>query len=105
MSLLDKIKSVLGMDSSGDSDASGRASDGGGVTVERERGDLSPDMLARCAHVVKIPTAFCLNLSVAAAITLYDRALCLGGFAERPVRPGGPHAERTHVWGAPRKRT
>lgn len=43
MSLLDKIKSVLGMDSSGDSDASGRASDGGGVTVERERGDTATE--------------------------------------------------------------
>ncbi|MFP4520061.1 MAG: RNA methyltransferase [Oceanicaulis sp.] len=71
----------------------------------RERGDLSPDMLARCAHVVKIPTRFCLNLSVAAAITLYDRTLCLGGFPQRPVRPGGPLEEKAHVWGAPRKRT
>ncbi|MEQ8406074.1 MAG: RNA methyltransferase [Oceanicaulis sp.] len=71
----------------------------------RERGDLSPEMLERCAHVVKIPTRFCLNLSVAAAITLYDRTLCLGGFAQRPVRPGGPHEQKPHVWGPPRKRT
>ncbi|KAA5803992.1 RNA methyltransferase [Alkalicaulis satelles] len=70
-----------------------------------ERGDLSEDLLARCAHVVKIPTRFCLNLSMAAAITLYDRTLCLGGFAERPVRPGGPHPAPPHTWGAPRKRT
>jgi len=62
-------------------------------------------MLARCVHVVKIPTKFCLNLSVAAAITLYDRTLCLGGFAQRAVRPGGPIDEKTHIWGAPRKRT
>ena len=65
----------------------------------RERGDLSPDMLSRCAYVVKIPTRFCLNLSVAAAITLYDCTLCLGGFAQRPVRPGGLIDERVHVWG------
>ena len=71
----------------------------------RERGDLSPEMLSRCAHVVKIPTRFCLNLSVAAAITRYDRTLCLGGFAQRPVRPGGPIEETVHVWGEPRKRT
>jgi tRNA G18 (ribose-2'-O)-methylase SpoU len=70
----------------------------------RERGDLSPEMVARCAHVVKIPTRFCLNLSVAAAITLYDRTLCLGGFAERPVRPGGPLEEKVHIWGPPRMR-
>lgn len=71
----------------------------------KERGDLSAEMLARCAHVVKIPTRFCLNLSVAAAITLYDRTLCLGGFQERPVRPGGPLERKAHVWGPPRKRT
>ena len=70
-----------------------------------ERGDLSPALLARCAHVVKIPTKFCVNLSVACAITLYDRALNLGGFPERPVRPGPPHAVKTHVWGPPRSRT
>ena len=34
----------------------------------KERGDLSPEMLERCAHVVKIPTKFCVNLSVAAAL-------------------------------------
>ena len=71
----------------------------------RERGDLSPEMLERCAHVVKIPTKFCVNLSVAAAITLYDRTLCLGGYPERPVMPGGPMEDTQHVWGAPKKRT
>ena len=71
----------------------------------KERGDLSPELIERCAHVVKIPTQFCLNLSVAAAITLYDRALNLGGFPERPTMPGGPIAAKTHVWGPPRTRT
>ena len=70
-----------------------------------ERGDLSAAMLDRCAHVVKIPTRFCVNLSVAAAITLYDRAVCLGGYPVRPVRPGGPIDEKAHVWGKPKKRT
>jgi tRNA G18 (ribose-2'-O)-methylase SpoU len=70
-----------------------------------ERGNLSPDLLARCAHVVKIPTKFCVNLSVAAAITLYDRTLSLGGYPERPIMPGGPKDAKTHVWGAPKKRT
>lgn len=70
-----------------------------------ERGSLSPALLERCAHVVRIPTKFCVNLSVAAAIALYDRTLNLGGFPERPVRPGPPHEAKAHVWGAPKKRT
>lgn len=70
-----------------------------------ERGDLSAPMLARCSHVVKIPTRFCVNLSVAAAVVLYDRALTLGGFAERPVRSGGPTEEKIHIWGPPKTRT
>ena len=59
----------------------------------RERGDLSPAMLARCAHVVKIPTRFCLNVGLAAALVLYDRLLQTGRFPPRPTRPGGPDAE------------
>lgn len=54
-----------------------------------EKGDLSPAALERCAHVVKIPTRFCVNLSVAAAIVMYDRVLSLGGYPPRPVRSGG----------------
>jgi tRNA G18 (ribose-2'-O)-methylase SpoU len=56
----------------------------------RERGSLSPEMLARCEFVVKIPTAFCINLATAGAIIMYDRLRTLGSFAERPVRAGGP---------------
>lgn len=55
-----------------------------------ERGSLSPAMLGRCAYVVRIPTGFCINLAVAGAIVMYDRMLCHGRFAERPVRVGGP---------------
>ncbi|MEL7486055.1 MAG: RNA methyltransferase [Pseudomonadota bacterium] len=55
-----------------------------------EKGDLSEAARARCAHIVKIPTRFCVNLSVAAAIVMYDRTLSFGGFPARPVRPGGP---------------
>jgi len=50
-----------------------------------ERGSLSPAMQARCAHIVKIPTRFCINLAVAGALVMYDRVLSMGGFAERPV--------------------
>lgn len=55
-----------------------------------EMGDLSPEMLERCAHTVKIPMKFCINVGVAGALTMYDRMICLGRFAERPVVPGGP---------------
>ena len=59
----------------------------------RERGSLTEEMQSRCTHIVKIPTRFCVNVSVACAITLYDRTLCLGGFPERPLMPGGPLTE------------
>ena len=54
-----------------------------------ERSGLSPAMLARCRHVVRIPTRFALNLAVAGALVLYDRLLQHGRFAERPVAAGG----------------
>ncbi|MEM0986216.1 MAG: RNA methyltransferase [Pseudomonadota bacterium] len=56
----------------------------------RERGDLSGEMLDRCQHVVKIPTKFCINVSLAGALVMYDRVMSSGGFAPRPVMPGGP---------------
>ena len=59
-----------------------------------ERGSLSPPLLERCDHVIKIPTRFCVNLAVAGAIVMYDRMVCLGRFAERPVRSGGPNSPR-----------
>jgi len=69
-----------------------------------ERLSLSEPVLARCRHVVKIPTRFSINVGMAGAIVLYDRMLTLGRFADRPMRPGGPAKEavppRTR-WGAP----
>ena len=58
-----------------------------------ERSGLSPAMLARCTHVVRIPTRFALNLAVAGALVLYDRLLQHGRFADRPVAAGGPAAD------------
>lgn len=55
-----------------------------------ERGSLSPEAQARCAHIVRIPTRFCINVSLAGALVMYDRQMSLGGFAPRPVRSGGP---------------
>ncbi len=54
-----------------------------------EKGSLSPTAASRCAHLVKIPTQFCVNLSVAAAIVMYDRALSLGGHGARPLSATG----------------
>ncbi len=38
-----------------------------------EKGSLSPEVLARCDQVVKIPTSFCVNVAMAGAIVMYDR--------------------------------
>ena len=53
-----------------------------------EKGSLSPALVKRCDHIVKIPAKFCVNVGVAGAVTIYDRMVSLGGFAERPVRVG-----------------
>lgn len=71
-----------------------------------ERGSLSPEMVAACDFVIKIPMSFCINVGIAGAITLYDRMISRGRFAERPVRPGGPTLPiPAHVQGAQRFRT
>jgi len=66
-----------------------------------ERGALSEEMLSRCDHVVRIPTAFCINVAMAGAIVMYDRVSTIGRFSPRPVRPGAaapqlapPHGEQ-----------
>lgn len=55
-----------------------------------ERGGLSEEMVARCDHIVKIPTKFSLNVGLAGALVMYDRLQSVGNFARRPVSPGGP---------------
>lgn len=67
-----------------------------------ERGSLSAAMLARCGHVVRIPTAFSINVGIAGALVMYDRRISLGRFAPRPVATGGPvEAAPVHVHGDP----
>lgn len=61
----------------------------------QERGSLSPAVIARCAHVVQIPTKFCLNVGLAGALVMYDRLLAHGGYPARPIMPGGPPPEMT----------
>ena len=62
-----------------------------------EKGDLSPQACARCDHIVKIPTKFCVNLSVAAAVIMYDRTICLGGYPVRPVSAAVPPSPESWV--------
>ncbi|MGE4351092.1 MAG: TrmH family RNA methyltransferase [Bdellovibrionales bacterium] len=53
-----------------------------------EKGSLSPELAAKCDHIVKIPMKFCVNVGVAGALCIYDRMISLGSFAERPVMQG-----------------
>ena len=66
-----------------------------------ERGSLSPELVARCDHLIKIPTAFCINVATAGAIVMYDRAVSLGRFGQRATfsrNAGEPPS--AHVQGA-----
>ncbi|MBT6442977.1 MAG: RNA methyltransferase [Alphaproteobacteria bacterium] len=70
-----------------------------------ERGSLSPDLVAKCEHLVKIPTHFCVNVGVAGAIVMYDRVLSTGRFGARPVNPRRRAAALPrHVQGMPQIR-
>lgn len=65
-----------------------------------ERGALGPAMTERCDFVVRIPTSFCVNVGIAAAVVMYDRLISQGRFADRPVRAGGPTEPLAeHVYG------
>lgn len=55
-----------------------------------ERGSLSEPLVEKCDYVIKIPTAFCINVAMAGAIVMYDRVKSLGRFAPRPLHEGGP---------------
>ncbi|MFV0367682.1 MAG: RNA methyltransferase [Hyphomicrobiaceae bacterium] len=66
-----------------------------------EMGSLSPPVLNRCQHVVRIPTRFCINVAMAGAIVMYDRVRTLAPFAERPVRAGGPRQGHVKPVGQP----
>ena len=55
-----------------------------------ELGVLSEALLSRCDHVIKIPTAFCINVAMAGAIVMYDRVRSLGSFPDRMDAPA-PH--------------
>ena len=58
-----------------------------------EKGSLSPEIIEKCKHVIKIPTKFCLNVQIAGAIVMYDRIKSLGTFTKKPDLPGGDDHE------------
>lgn len=70
-----------------------------------ERGVLSAELIARCDHLIRIPTHFSLNVATAGAIVMYDRLRALGRFAPRPVSEGTTAPELApHVQGKPKRR-
>jgi tRNA G18 (ribose-2'-O)-methylase SpoU len=69
-----------------------------------ERGALTPELAARCRHLVRIPSAFSLNVATAGAIVMYDRLRSLGRFGSRPVAAGAEaEPPRPHVQGGPKR--
>ncbi len=71
-----------------------------------ERGALSPALVDRCDHIVRIPTRFSINVGVAAAIVMYDRLLSVGRFGTRPTNPRTKASARPpHVHGNPVRRS
>ena len=70
-----------------------------------ELGNLSPEILERCKHVVKIPTHFSLNVATTGAIILYDRIRSMGNFGKRPTTSlSEPLPPMKHVQGSPLRR-
>ncbi len=59
-----------------------------------ELGSLSPELVARCDHLVRIPAEFCINVAMAGAIVMYDRMRLLGRFPPRPLTAGMPRRSR-----------
>lgn len=67
-----------------------------------ERGELSSEMVEKCAYTIKIPTQFCINVGLAGAIVMYDRVKSLGKFARRPLSAGSePENPPEHFYGGP----
>ncbi len=60
-----------------------------------ERGNVPDALLEQSDHIVKIPTKFCVNVSLAAGLILYDRMLSLGRYAPRAVYQKPRNIKRT----------
>jgi tRNA G18 (ribose-2'-O)-methylase SpoU len=61
-----------------------------------EMGSLSPEMQARCHHIIKIPMKFCVNVGIAGAIIMYDRLLTQGQYPARKMQLDINHP-MTHI--------
>lgn len=55
-----------------------------------EKASLSSKITAKCDHIIRIPTTFCLNVGIAGVVVMYDRLISTRQFPPRPVMPGGP---------------
>ena len=68
----------------------------------RTRQPVAGALVERCDFVVRIPDPLLRQSRLAGALVMYDRMICLGRFAERPVRAGGADGRRPrHVHGEP----
>jgi len=77
----------------------------GAYVLGPERGVLSPALIDRCQHLVRIPTNFSLNVATAGAIVMYDRVRSLGRFPPRPIGEGSEAVlPPPHVQGQPKRR-
>lgn len=56
-----------------------------------EKGNLSPEMQARCDAIIKIPMKFCVNVGIAGALIMYDRLISQGHYPARQMNiPSSP---------------
>ncbi len=70
-----------------------------------ERGNVSPDLLARCHDIIQIPTRFCVNVAIAGALVMYDRLISTARFGERSQVLGAAKSLPAHqTWRAPPER-
>jgi tRNA G18 (ribose-2'-O)-methylase SpoU len=65
-----------------------------------EKGALSPELVARSDHLVRIPTRFCVNVGVAGAIVMYDRIMTSGRHNRPTGSRGRPERPPAHVHGS-----
>lgn len=64
-----------------------------------EKGSITNDILDISDYKIKIPTSFCVNVSIAAAITLYDRKLSKGSNMYRAFNENQEIKKINHKYG------
>ena len=63
-----------------------------------EDGSLAPETISACDYIIKIPTKFCINVGLAAAIVMYDRQLQLGQYQPRNKMNKGLFMNFNDIW-------